>query len=99
MQIRDLEQWPPSVWVTTGPANPSPNLATATIKEIHAMGKSLVLSFIDQAQEYKATITLLDRLLARRVKYTLIRGAIGKTVWFANDLVIEEKIQFSGLKK
>ncbi len=95
MKIRELEQWPPSVWVTTGVSKLTPNLATATIKNVHTTDKSLVLILMDEGQEYKGTIGLLDRALARLVKLTLLREAIGKTLWFANELEIKDKVRFS----
>ena len=70
MQIRDLEQWPPSVWVTTGSTRLTPDSSTATIKNSRADGKFVWLRVEDQGQEYATTLVLSDEHLARRVNFT-----------------------------
>jgi hypothetical protein len=89
MQIRDLEQWPPSVWVTTGSTRLMPNLSTATIKNSRADGKFVRLRVEDQGQEYPTTLVFSDGHLARQVNYTL-KKAIRKTIQDSAQLVVEE---------
>ncbi len=98
MKMRDLEQWPPSVWVPMGASKLTPDLTTATIKNVQTKDKSLALTLADEGQEYKATIRFLDRSLTRLVKLTLMRGAMGKTVWLANELEIKDMVRFNGAK-
>ena len=89
MQIRELEQWPPSVWVTTGTTRLIPDLATATIKSVHAEEECVFFRFEDRDKVYGTVLVLSDDHLARRVRFTL-QGAIGKTVQDAGELVVEE---------
>jgi hypothetical protein len=87
MQIRDLEQWPPSVWVTSGFTKLTPDLATAIIKDVQLGEKSVALSLNDQGQEYNITIGPFDQHCAMWVVFRLW-NAIGKTVQDAGELEI-----------
>jgi hypothetical protein len=77
MQIRDLEQWPPSVWAPSG-SKLMPDISTATITSVQIKGKSLILSVDDRGERYSGYFGVdADKL--KRVARTL-KGAIGKTV-------------------
>jgi len=89
MQLRDLEQWPPSVWATTGTTRLIPDLATATIKSVHAEGECVFLRFEDGGKVYGTALVFSDKHLARRVAFTL-KKTIGKTIQDAGELTVEE---------
>jgi hypothetical protein len=89
MQIRDLEQWPPSVWVTTGTTGLIPDLATAIIKSVRAEEECVFLRFEDRGKVYGTALVLSDGHLARRVAFTL-KDAIDKTVQGAGELMVKE---------
>lgn len=88
MQIRDLEQWPPSVWATTGSTRLIPDLATATIKSVRAEEECVFLRFEDRGKVYGTVLVLSDDHLARRVAFTL-KNAIGITIQDAGGLEVE----------
>lgn len=87
MQIRDLEQWPPSVWATTGTTTLTPDLPTAIIKDVQLKGEYVALSLDDLGQEYKSSIGPFKQHFASWVFLTL-KGAIGKTVQDAGTLAV-----------
>ncbi len=87
MQIRDLEQWPPSIWVTTGSTRLIPDLATATIKSVHGEGECVFLSLEDGGKVYGPTLVFNDNHSPRQVAFTL-KNAIGKTIKDAGALEI-----------
>ena len=89
MQIRDLEQWPPSVWATTGSTRLIPDLATATIKSVRDEGECVFLSFADGGKVYGTAFVFSDKHSARQVAFTL-KNAIGKTVKDAGVLEVEK---------
>jgi hypothetical protein len=89
MQIRDLEHWPPSVWVTTGSTRLIPDLAAATIKSVHADGECVFLRFADGGKAYGTALVLSNKHLARCVNFTL-KKAIGKTTQNAGELEVEQ---------
>ncbi len=89
MQIRDLEQWPPSVWATTGSTRLIPDLATAIIKSVRSSGEAVSIRVADQGKEYVTALVFIDDHLERRVNFTL-KNAIGKTIPEAGQLVVEE---------
>ena len=89
MQICDLEQWPPSVWATTGSTRLLPDLATAIIKSVHADGECVFLRFADGGKVYGTALVFGEKHLARCVNFTL-KKAIGKTIQDAGQLVVEQ---------
>lgn len=97
MQIRDLEQWPISVWATTGTAKLIPDLPTTTIKNVRAGEECVFLRCEDRGKGYGTVLVLRDDHLARRVALTL-KNAIGTTVQDAGELVVEE-IRYIRTKK
>jgi hypothetical protein len=86
MQIRDLEQWPPSESATSGPKL-KPDDSTAIITGVRAEGKHVKLSIDDQGQGHSITIGSFNDALAKRVARTL-KDAIGKTIQDAGMLDI-----------
>ena len=94
MKIRDLEQWPPSVWSSAK----LPNYSTAILTGVRREGKHLKLSVEDQGQEINTAIgPFEDDHLARRVALTL-KDAVAKTIQDAGELVVKE-IRFIDVKK
>jgi hypothetical protein len=80
MQICDLEQWPPSGWVTTGSSRLIPDSATSTLTAIRVKGKSLTLSIEDRGKHYSTAFELSDDDLAKRVARTIKGCGIGKVL-------------------
>ncbi|MDD1779153.1 MAG: hypothetical protein LUQ65_13380 [Candidatus Helarchaeota archaeon] len=97
MKIRDLEQWPPSVWATTGSTRLIPNLASAIIKSVRTNGEAVSLRVDDQNKEYVTALVFIYDHSARGVALTL-KDAIGKTIQDAGELVVK-KVRSIRVKK